>query len=82
MRMFTQRTQILLSRDQVLRLKRIAARDRRSLGSIIREAVDRYLETAPDRRSEAAARITSMELPVGDWETMKAEILRSQLGSE
>lgn len=79
--MFTERTQVLLSREQLERLKRIAARERRSLGSVVREAVDRYLEAAPDRRSEAAARITAMELPVDDWETMKAEILRSQLGT-
>jgi predicted DNA-binding protein len=81
MHMFTERTQVLLSRDQVERLKRIAARDRRSVGSVIREAVDRYLETVPERRSEAARRITAMELPVADWETMKAEILRGRLGS-
>ncbi len=81
MRMFTERTQVLLSRDQVERLKRIAARDRRSVGSVIREAVDRYLETVPERRAEAARRIAAMELPVADWETMKAEILRGRLGS-
>lgn len=82
MRMFSERTQVLLSPEQVARLRRIAARDRRSLGAVIREAVDWYLEAEPDRRAEAARRISAMELPVADWEVMKAEILRAQAGSE
>lgn len=80
MRMFSERTQVLLAPEQLARLKRIAARQRRSVGSVIREAVDRYLEGSPDRRAAAAEAITAFELPVADWEVMKAEILRSQLG--
>lgn len=78
--MFTERTQVLLSPEQLARLKRIAARDGRSVGSVIREAVDSFVEAAPDSRDRALRSIMSMNAPVDDWEVMKAQIMRSQLG--
>jgi hypothetical protein len=78
--MFTERTQVLLSPEQLARLKRIAARDGRSVGSVIREAVDTFVEAAPDSRERALRSIMSMNAPVDDWEVMKEQILRSQLG--
>jgi predicted DNA-binding protein len=78
--MFTERTQVLLSPEQLARLKRIAGRDGRSVGSVIREAVDSFVETAPDRRQRALERLFAMNAPVDDWEVMKAQIMKSQLG--
>ena len=78
--MFSERTQVLLSPEQLARLKRIAARDGRSVGSVIRDAVDSFVEAEPDRRQRAAQRLLSMNAPVDDWEVMKAQILKSQLG--
>lgn len=78
--MFTERTQVLLSPEQLARLKRIAAREGRSVGSVIREAVDSFVEAAPDSRERALKSILSMNAPVDDWEVMKAQIMRSQLG--
>jgi hypothetical protein len=78
--MYSERTQVLLSPEQVAKLKRIATREHRSLGAVIRAAVDAYDDAGVDRRQAAAARIVSMNLPVDDWEVMKAEIMRSQLG--
>jgi predicted DNA-binding protein len=78
--MFTERTQVLLSPEQLARVKRIAARDGRSVGSVIREAVDSFVDQGPDSRRAAARAINSMNAPVDDWEVMKAQILRSQLG--
>lgn len=80
MRMFSERTQVLLSPEQVARLKRIAARDGRSVGAVIREAVDSFVEAEPNRRQQAAQALLSMNAPVDDWEVMKAQILASQLG--
>ncbi len=80
MRMFTERTQVLLSPEQLARLKRIAARDGRSVGSVIREAVDSFVEAEPDRRQRALERLFALNAPVDDWEVMKAQILESQLG--
>jgi predicted DNA-binding protein len=78
--MFSERTQVLLSPGQVEKLKRIAARDGRSMGAVIRDAVDSYVDPGDDARHRAAKAIVEMNLPVDDWEVMKAQILRSQLG--
>jgi predicted DNA-binding protein len=78
--MFSERTQVLLSPDQVARLKRIAAHEGRSVGAVIRDAVDSYIDPGDDARHRAAQSIIAMNLPVDDWEVMKAQILRSQLG--
>lgn len=78
--MFSERTQVLLAPAQVEKLKRIAARDGRSVGAVIRDAVDAYVDPGLDSRRRAADRILSMNLPVDDWEVMKEQIMRSQLG--
>ncbi len=78
--MFSERTQVLLSPDQVARLKRIAAREGRSVGAVIRDAVDSYVDPGSDSRHEAIQALMKMNAPVDDWEVMKAQILRSQLG--
>ena len=79
--MFSERTQVLLSPEQSARLKRIAQRDGRSVGSVIREAVDSFVEAEPDRRQRALKRLLAMNAPVEDWDVMKAQILKSQLGN-
>ena len=78
--MFSERTQVLLSPEQLARLKRIAERDGRSVGSVIREAIDSFVEAEPDKRQRALKRMLAMNAPVDDWEVMKAQILKSQLG--
>jgi predicted transcriptional regulator len=79
--MFSERTQVLLSPEQLGRLKRIAERDGRSVGAVIREAVDSFVEAEPDKRQRALKRLLAMNAPVEDWEVMKAQILKSQLGN-
>ena len=84
MHMYTERTQVLLTPDQVRRLKRLARRERRSVGAIIREAVDAYTRgpEAEEARRAAIERLLALEAdPVDDWETMKAQILAGSLGS-
>ncbi|MGZ8515553.1 MAG: ribbon-helix-helix protein, CopG family [Candidatus Limnocylindrales bacterium] len=78
--MYSERTQVLLSPEQLARLKRIAAREGRSVGSLIRDAIDSFVFAAPDSRDRALESILSMNAPVDDWEVMKAQILKSQLG--
>lgn len=77
--MFSERTQVLLSPEQVDRLRRIAKRDGRSVGAVIRDAVDAYTFRIADRQA-ALERLLAMEGPVDDWEVMKAEILRGAIG--
>jgi hypothetical protein len=77
--MYSERTQVLLSPEQLARLKRIASRDGRSVGSVIRDAVDSFVEAAPDSRERALRSIMSMNAPVDDWEVMKEQIMRGKL---
>jgi predicted DNA-binding protein len=78
--MFSERTQVLLSPAQVEKLKRIASREGRSVGAVIRDAVDSYVDPGADSRRRAVEAMLKMNAPVDDWEVMKAEIERSQLG--
>ena len=78
--MFSERTQVLLSPEQLARLKRIAEREGKSVGAVIREAVDGFIFAEPDVRQRALQEMLTMNAPVDDWEVMKAQILRSQLG--
>jgi predicted transcriptional regulator len=78
--MYSERTQVLLSPEQLARLKRIAARDGRSVGAVIRDAVDAFVEAEPDSRQRAVQELLAMNAPVDDWEVMKEQIRRSQLG--
>ena len=78
--MFSERTQVLLSPAQIAKLKRIAQREGRSVGAVIREAVDAFVESEPDSRMRAARELMSLNAPVDDWEVMKEQIARSQLG--
>ncbi len=76
MHMLTERTQVLLTSAQRARLERIAAREGRSVGAVIREAVDAYTLPRARPRQEALQSLTSLGAPVDDWERMKGEIAR------
>ncbi len=80
MRMYSERTQVLLSPEQLERLKRLARRDGRSVGAVIRDAVDAFTVGSVDRRLTAIEHLFTLEAPVDDWEVMKAEILRGAIG--
>jgi predicted DNA-binding protein len=79
--MYTERTQVLLSPEQLRRLKRLANRERRSVGAVIREAVDAYTRVPVDDRRAAIARLMDLDAPVDDWEVMKAQIQAGGSGS-
>jgi hypothetical protein len=76
----TERTQVLLSPEQRQRLERIAAREGRSLGAVIRDAVDAY--TLPRARPphEILRSLFAINAPVDDWEHMKREIIEGAIG--
>jgi hypothetical protein len=79
--MLTERTQVLLTPEQRKRLELRAADEHRSVGAVIREAVDAYVGASPRSRAEAAAHLLETEAPVADWEEMKAEIVRGAIGA-
>lgn len=80
MHMYSERTQVLLSPEQLARVKRLAAREGRSVGAVIRDAVDAFVGTEPDARQRALRSLFAMEAPADDWEAMKAEIERGRYG--
>ena len=70
----TKRVQILLDPFQYQRLDEIARQCNRSMGALIREAIDRvYLQRNMDERLEAVRALAAMQLPVADWEQMEWE---------
>jgi hypothetical protein len=81
MSMYSERTQVLLTQAQRRRLERRAALERRSVGAVIRDAIDAYTVPSGRSRREAAASLLGIGAPVADWEQMKAEILRGTTGA-
>ena len=80
--MHSERTQVLLTPSQRQRLERIASREGRSLGAVIRDAVDAYTLPRARPRSEALHSLFAQNAPVADWEVMKAEIELGALGPD
>jgi hypothetical protein len=78
--MYSERTQVLLSPEQLARLKRIARREGRSVGAVIRQAVDAYTIAPLDSRRAALERLFALGAPVDDWSVMKEEIARGASG--
>ena len=78
---YTERTQVLLSPEQRAKVARIAERTHRSIGAVIRDAVDAYgSRSSPDRRRRALDELFSLEAPVDDWDLMEREIERGYAG--
>lgn len=73
---YSERTQVLLTPEQRARVERIAQREQRSIGAVIRDAVDRYTVPRSRPRDEALEDLFALDAPVDDWATMKAEIER------
>lgn len=74
----TERFQVLLSEEQVQALRRHSRSTGKSMGALIREAVDRtYLLAEGEERAHALGRLLSMELPVDDWPQMEQQIVSS-----
>ncbi|MBX3029201.1 MAG: CopG family transcriptional regulator [Chloroflexi bacterium] len=80
--MFTERTQVLLSPEQAARVKDIADRQGRSVGAVIRDAIDAYHAPTQRSRREAFEDLLSMREPVDDWDVMKEQILAGSLGEQ
>lgn len=76
MRMFTERTQVLLEPEQRKLLERMAKRRGVSVGAIVREAIEAYVAPRDRSRSQALEALLALKAPVDDWEVMKAEIER------
>ncbi|HKZ51283.1 MAG TPA: ribbon-helix-helix protein, CopG family [Dehalococcoidia bacterium] len=80
MRVLRKRVQLLLSQAQYEELRRIAKGRRRSLGALIREAIDReYLHSHREAAIVAVEELASLSLPVASWEEMEKESVEAAL---
>lgn len=80
--MHSERLQVLVTPEQRGRLERIATREKRSMGAVIRDAIDAYTLLRARPRHEALRSLLGMNAPVADWDVMKAEIEAGALGLE
>lgn len=77
----TERTLVLLTVEQRRRLEQVAQQSSKSIGAVIRDAIDAYLPSAPlEQRRRGLDTLFALEAPVGDWQDMVAEIEAGYLG--
>jgi hypothetical protein len=75
--MLKKRVEILFEPSKYHVLEEIAQTERRSVGSLVREAVEKYvLRPAREERREALEWILSEEDDLGPWEELKEAISR------
>ncbi len=78
--MLSKRVEVLFDPKQYAELERVAQRDGRSVGALIREAVEReYLQASREERKAALKDLLSIRLDIGSWEEAKELILMSYL---
>lgn len=73
--MLTRRTQLLLDEDRYSQLERLASETHRSVGAVIREAIDRFLPLGTMTRAEALEHFeTAPRLDINDPAEIRREI--------
>lgn len=72
---FDRRLQLLLDEERYARVEAIARRERRSVASVIREAIDAHTSATPDQRAGAWGRILEADpMPVPSPAELHAEL--------
>ena len=78
--MLSKRVEVLFDPKQYTALEQEARRRGKSMGWLIREAVERlYLAPSRQERLEAVKRLTSQNLDLPPWEKAKEIIIREQV---
>ncbi|WP_370325087.1 ribbon-helix-helix protein, CopG family [Euzebya sp.] len=77
---YSERTQVLLTRSQRDKVERLAAEAKRSVGQVIRDAIDAYNQPDANRRREGLDALMALNAPVGDWEDLEREIIDGAAG--
>lgn len=81
MKALDKRLQVLFSEQKYHALERVARAKKRSVGALIREAVEvQYLKPQRAVGGSRVARLAKMNLPVSDWKEMKEEVIAGALG--
>jgi hypothetical protein len=78
--MLSKRVEILFDPKQYAELERVARQDGKSVGALIREAVERlYLAPSRKERLEAVKWLTSQNMDFPPWEEVKEIIIREKI---
>ncbi len=72
------RTQILLTEKQYRKLHVLSEYKNKSIGFLIREAVDTMYIKEKKNREKIVEKIAAMNLPSGDWKEIKREIIKGK----
>jgi len=76
----TKRVEILFDPREYARLKEQAAKEKKSVATLIREAIrDKYLAPSLKAKRSAAEWIVSQEIDWGTWEEAKEEIIKGHI---
>lgn len=78
--MLSKRVEVLFDPKQYASLEEEARRREKSVGALVREAVDKQF-LQPTRRQKLAAlrRLTSQQMDWPPWEELKEEIIKSKV---
>jgi hypothetical protein len=78
--MLSKRVEVLFEPKQYAELERVAQQNAKSVGGLIREAVERlYLKPSREERLQAVERLVSQNFDFGSWEEVKEEIIRGKI---
>jgi predicted transcriptional regulator len=78
--MLRKRVEVLFEPSEYHRLEELAQAKRRSVGSLVREAVEQlYLQPSREERLQAVERLASQNFDFGSWEEVKEEIIRGKI---
>ena len=76
----TRRIEILFPEDLAEHLRQIAAREGRSVGTLVRDAVaEKYAGPSRQQKLEAVERLYALQAPVDEWDKMEREIIEGSL---
>ncbi len=76
--MLKKRVEVLFEPSEYRRLEEVARAEKRSVGSVVREAVEKYvLEPSQEEKRKALEWIIAQRGPVGSPEEIKETIVRS-----
>lgn len=70
----TKRLHILMDPDEYEELQRIARREGRSVADLLRTAANEKYALGREDPHAVVARIAAMNLPVDDWDAVKADL--------
>lgn len=72
------RTQVLLTEKQYKKLHELSENSKKSMGFLIREAVDTVYINKKKNKEKIIRKIANMDLPTGDWKEIKREIIKGK----